>query len=93
MPTRPISRLITDSHRGPAGVRAGHSNRLGIAAASCASAWRAMRGTAAVVAVLALAFGGISAMLWLFYELASWWIQFAAHPFPGAGTGLEDLIR
>ncbi len=93
MSSRSLGRSIAVGHAGSAGARVGLARRLRVAARSAAPAFRAARAAAMALAALTLASIALTAMVWLLYELGSWWIEFGAQPFPGAGTGLEDLLR
>ena len=76
------------SHRSIFGI-----SGFGAAARSAVRAWHVVRAPAGVLLALVLAFTGLSAMIWLLYQLGSWWVQLAAQPFPGADAGLEQLFR
>ena len=93
MSSRPAVPSIVAGHSISAGARAALGHRVGAAARSAVRAWHVVRAPAGVLLALLLTFTGLSAMIWLLYQLGSWWVQLAAQPFPGADAGLEHLFR
>jgi hypothetical protein len=93
MSSRPVVRSLFAGHsiRRERGGRL--AERVGAVGRAGALVWERVRGPAAVLLGLLLTFTGVAAMLWLLYELASWWITVAAQPFPGTAAGLEHLFR
>ena len=93
MSSRLVFHSILEGHSIGPEARARIGERLGSAGRAATRVWSMVRGTAGVVLALLLAFAAVAAMLWLLYELASWWVRLAAQPFVGSGAGLEDLFR
>lgn len=93
MPTRPVVPSVFAGHSIPLERGGRLGERVGAVGRAGALVWGRVRGPAAVLFALLLTFAGVAAMLWLLYELASWWIRLAAQPFPGTTAGLEHLFR
>ena len=86
MSSRPLGRSVAVRPAGTASARTELAQHLHVAALSAAAVWRAARGPAMALAALTLAAAALTAMVWLLYELGSWWIEFGSQPFPGAGV-------
>ena len=93
MSSRPVVRSVLAGHSIPRERGGRLGERVGAVGRAGARAWERVRGPAGVLLTLLLAFTGLSAMIWLLYELGSWWVQLSAQPFPGADAGLEHLFR
>ena len=91
--SRPVVHSISVGHSISREMRVWIGEPVGSAGRSALRVWSVARGSGGVLAALLLAFAGVSSMLWLLYELATWWLQLAAQPFPGTGAGLENLFR
>ena len=93
MSSRPAVPSIVAGHSISAEARAGLGQRVAAVGRTAVHIWHRVRGPAGVLLALLLTFTGLSAMIWLLYQLGSWWVQLAAQPFPGADAGLEHLFR